>query len=411
MSIFFSNLIYRLGKKLMLRQIPIATANVYFKRFYSKNAICETDPFMVAACCVYVAAKVDETPVHIKSVVSEARATFSEFNYRGFPVDYTKLAEMEFYLLEDLEFDLVVYHPYRTLAAVCGREAVDAGDFSDDVERDIELSELLSLDSSLNTDAAPPSSRDSINLGQATKGVDAARKETEKLDRLFGRGSGKPGSDVEDSILQMAWFILNDTYRTDLSILYAPYIIALAALYLSFSLEDKSPRDPFRVRGQTVSSLDRTNLTTSDLPRGEVRSAMDRLIIRAKAAGYFADFAISIPTMLTIVQEIISLYPLWEELEGRNTFSAVKVAQNEGDHQETTSSVPYVKPADSLRENEIVPMIQKMQRARAVESSTSVDDGVDGTRPTDDGERTSALNTASGKNGDSVAGVKRRQPD
>jgi cyclin C len=77
MSIFFSNLIYRLGKKLMLRQIPIATANVYFKRFYSKNAICETDPFMVAACCVYVAAKVDETPVHIKSVVSEARATFS----------------------------------------------------------------------------------------------------------------------------------------------------------------------------------------------------------------------------------------------------------------------------------------------------------------------------------------------
>jgi cyclin C len=61
----------------MLRQIPIATANVYFKRFYSKNAICETDPFMVAACCVYVAAKVDETPVHIKSVVSEARATFS----------------------------------------------------------------------------------------------------------------------------------------------------------------------------------------------------------------------------------------------------------------------------------------------------------------------------------------------
>jgi hypothetical protein len=102
-------------------------------------------------------------------------------------------------------------------------------------------------------------------------------------------------------------FILNDTYRTDLSILYSPYIIALAALYLSFSLEDKSPRDPFRVRGQTVSSLDRTSLTINEISRGEDRSAMDRLIIRAKAAGYFADFAISIPTMLTIVQEIISV--------------------------------------------------------------------------------------------------------
>lgn len=76
-SVFFSNLIYRLGKKLMLRQIPIATANIYFKRFYLNNALCETDPFMLTACCVYVAAKVDETPVHIKSVVSEARATFS----------------------------------------------------------------------------------------------------------------------------------------------------------------------------------------------------------------------------------------------------------------------------------------------------------------------------------------------
>lgn len=76
-SVFFSNLIYRLGKKLMLRQIPIATANIYFKRFYLNNALCETDPFMLAACCIYVAAKVDETPVHIKSVVSEARATFS----------------------------------------------------------------------------------------------------------------------------------------------------------------------------------------------------------------------------------------------------------------------------------------------------------------------------------------------
>lgn len=128
-----------------------------------------------------------------------------EFNYRGFPVDYTKLAEMEFYLLEELEFDLIVYHPYRTLAAVCGREAVDAGDFPDDVERDIELSELLRLDSSLKTNAGLSSSRDSAKQDMEMTGVNVAVKETEKLDRLFGRGSGKPGSDVEDSILQMAW--------------------------------------------------------------------------------------------------------------------------------------------------------------------------------------------------------------
>ena len=31
---------------------------------------------------------------------------------------------MEFYLLEDLEFHLVVFHPYRSLAALCGRLGV-----------------------------------------------------------------------------------------------------------------------------------------------------------------------------------------------------------------------------------------------------------------------------------------------
>lgn len=76
---------------------------------------------------------------------------------------------MEFYLLEDLEFDLIVFHPYRTLAAVCGREAVDAGQFPDEGD----------------------------DVGTLS--------EAEKVDRLFGRGSGQPGSDVEDSILQMAW--------------------------------------------------------------------------------------------------------------------------------------------------------------------------------------------------------------
>lgn len=29
---------------------------------------------------------------------------------------------MEFYLVSDLECDLVVFHPYRTLVAICGKE-------------------------------------------------------------------------------------------------------------------------------------------------------------------------------------------------------------------------------------------------------------------------------------------------
>jgi len=77
LGIWFSNLIQKLGKRLMLRQVPIATATVFFRRFYLKNSYCETNPYLVLAACCFVAAKVEETPVHIKSVVQEAKLIFA----------------------------------------------------------------------------------------------------------------------------------------------------------------------------------------------------------------------------------------------------------------------------------------------------------------------------------------------
>ena len=72
-----SEVISKLGKKLQLRQRVIATATVFFRRFYVKNSYCDTDPFMVIAACCYVAAKAEESPVHIKNVVTEARSLFN----------------------------------------------------------------------------------------------------------------------------------------------------------------------------------------------------------------------------------------------------------------------------------------------------------------------------------------------
>jgi cyclin C len=116
--------ITKLGKKLQLRQRVIATATVFFRRFYLKNKYCETDPFIVVPACVYVAAKAEESPVHIKNVISESRSLFSQtYGIKTFPSDNHKLAEMEFYLVDDLECDMVVYHPYRTLLALCRKEA------------------------------------------------------------------------------------------------------------------------------------------------------------------------------------------------------------------------------------------------------------------------------------------------
>ncbi|KAG6849433.1 hypothetical protein H0H93_008509 [Arthromyces matolae] len=146
-SVQLFSAISKLGKKLGLRQRAIATASIFFRRFYLKNSYCETDPFMVIAACCYVAAKAEESPVHIKNVVTESRSLFSRmssnppltqnthltdhsedaYNAKHFPSDHTKLAEMEFYLVDDLECDLVVFHPYRSLLTLCvKKESADS---------------------------------------------------------------------------------------------------------------------------------------------------------------------------------------------------------------------------------------------------------------------------------------------
>lgn len=47
LNIFFANLIQVLGEQLKLRQQVIATATVYFKRFYVRNSFRSIDPLLM----------------------------------------------------------------------------------------------------------------------------------------------------------------------------------------------------------------------------------------------------------------------------------------------------------------------------------------------------------------------------
>ncbi|KIK32612.1 hypothetical protein CY34DRAFT_757505 [Suillus luteus UH-Slu-Lm8-n1] len=183
-------------KKLNFRQRVIATAIVFFRRFYIKNPYCETDPFIVIAACCYVAGKAEESPVHIKNMVAEARLFFSQqpYSVKYFPSDNSKLAEMEFYLVADLECDLTVFHPYRTLLAICKKES------SND----------------LQTEA-----------GEVGVGVDDGP-------RYWGSGDGQ--LELPDDAFQLAWSIIDDTYRSDLCLLYPPHLLTITALYLAIVL-------------------------------------------------------------------------------------------------------------------------------------------------------------------------------
>lgn len=94
------------------RQQALATAQVYIKRFYTKNEIRHTNPYLVVTTAFYLACKMEECPQHIRFVVAEARNFWPDF----IALDVSKLGECEFALISEMNSQLIVHHPYRTLS-------------------------------------------------------------------------------------------------------------------------------------------------------------------------------------------------------------------------------------------------------------------------------------------------------
>lgn len=158
LNIFFANLIQVLGEQSKLRQQVIATAIVYFKRFYVRNSFRSIDPLLMAPTCIFLASKVEEFGViSITRLIQTCQNVVkTKFNYayrQEFPYRNNHILECEFYLLENLDCCLIVYQPYRPLLPIIQ----DVG--------------------------------------------------------------------FEDQLLPLTWRIINDSLRTDVSLLYPPYMV------------------------------------------------------------------------------------------------------------------------------------------------------------------------------------------
>lgn len=118
--IFFASVIQTLGEQLKLRQQVIATATVYFKRFYARNSLKCIDPLLLAPTCIFLASKVEEFGVISNSrlLTTCQQVIKNKFSYaytQEFPYRTNHILECEFYLLENLDCCLIVYQPYRPL--------------------------------------------------------------------------------------------------------------------------------------------------------------------------------------------------------------------------------------------------------------------------------------------------------
>ncbi|KNC51963.1 cyclin-C [Thecamonas trahens ATCC 50062] len=114
LGIYFPQKIQELGKRLHLPQVVIATAIVYFKRFYTRHTLETVSPFTMLAAAVFVACKVDECPQKLASLVKQV----TEILKSSFPrvtVTAEDVATTEISLLATLEYSLVVFHPYTAL--------------------------------------------------------------------------------------------------------------------------------------------------------------------------------------------------------------------------------------------------------------------------------------------------------
>jgi len=69
LHLHFTEYIHKTGQKLRLRQRVLATACVYYKRFYIRASLAQFDPRLVAPTLLFMASKVEESALSMKSFV------------------------------------------------------------------------------------------------------------------------------------------------------------------------------------------------------------------------------------------------------------------------------------------------------------------------------------------------------
>ena len=93
----------------------IATATVFFKRFYSGNPLKSIDPLLMAPTSIFLASKVEEFGMISTSRLINTCSTMvrNKYNYaypnQDFPYKVNHVLECEFYLLENMDCCLIVF--------------------------------------------------------------------------------------------------------------------------------------------------------------------------------------------------------------------------------------------------------------------------------------------------------------
>lgn len=124
LKVYYSQIISTLAEKSKLRQRVAATAIVYFRRFFARNSIREHDPRLIAPVALYLSAKAEEHGLAAKIVVAEMRSLYNGGEH-SYPYSTAHVFDYEFKMIAALEFDLIIYHPYRPMVQYCADASIN----------------------------------------------------------------------------------------------------------------------------------------------------------------------------------------------------------------------------------------------------------------------------------------------
>jgi len=203
-------------RQLKLPRLAVATAMVFFHRFYAKHSFKEHDRFEVAVACILLAAKTEEAPKKLSVIIIECHRLKTASAMRGSksptggsngtnaalastkPLDqtsdeYLKLKErillLERVILHTIAFELSIDHPYKFL-------------------------------------------------------VDQTRKLCSNPREVAYIDASKPSNDLMKELVQFAMNFANDSMHTILCLQFSAKTIALACLYMSAKFCKIQPVDP-----------------------------------------------------------------------------------------------------------------------------------------------------------------------
>ncbi|ODV61011.1 cyclin-dependent protein serine/threonine kinase regulator SSN8 [Ascoidea rubescens DSM 1968] len=279
LRIYLHKCLLTLSRKLNLKIQPVATAQIYLSRFLITVSIKEINLYLLIATCVYLACKIEESAHHIRTVLSESRNLWPEF----IPNDITKLAEFEFYLIDELEHCLVVHHPYKSL---------------------IQLKNVLST---YDFQILAGSNEDTtlVNANSVANNK-AYSSENNLLASTLMNNSGSSASSLSikniqltDDEIQAAWSFINDSYITDLPLIVPPHIIAISSIFLSIFISKK------------LSMSNYLNLIKQN----------ERLLF---LINFIAFSKINLNQIIESIQEILILYESWSKYDEKSIKDDIK---------------------------------------------------------------------------------------